>query len=509
MSVIKVNFIFTINYYYFVLLIMGVAFFFKHFKTLFPETLLSNPENDHDILVLELNGILYKNIKHFYCDKLIKDPTFDNTELFELICNDIFNLIKKYPPKHSVFLAMDGYASMMKYQEQLNRRYKNIISNIYENLFDLNQLTPGTQFLCFCTKYIDWFIRKKMNENEMFRNITIYFSNEKHRGEGEYKALRFLRRIENLNKKVLILSKDADWINLSLLLPANQNIVISRDDETFISIPRFKEDLTKFNFDHETLNSFFIDIYVIFLLLGNDYLNTFQFFHNLEQVYSSFLPIYKECRLRFVDEKNNININNLVLFLKHCCSSDSVSNHVDVVVSSHKKQKVEDFFYLLQNIVLMNTNHIFDWNFMYSFTTPSFDEIKNYIRLYNIPIIKKIEKKKPSKEECLYRLFILLPYRSRYLLPQALEKFPRDNYPTNLSYDLINRKFCFSDYQKSLDQFDRFYMENKVYFKKEEKKRNTEGKLFEYKFHTERNTFLKSYYGNLKKNSVVMKRITE
>ena len=490
---------------------MGVAFFFKHFKTLFPEALLSNATDDHDILVLELNGILYKNIKQFYCDKLVKDPTFDNIELFELICNDIYNTIKKYPPKHSVFLAMDGYASMMKYQEQLNRRYKNIISNIYDNLFDLNQLTPGTQFMCFCTKYIDWFIRKKMNEDEIFRTITIYFSNEKHRGEGEYKALRFLQRTENLNKKVLILSKDADWINLSLLLP-NQHIVISRDNETFISISTFKEKLTNFNFDHKTPKSFFIDIYLIFLLLGNDYLNTFQFFHNLEEVYSSFLPVYKECRLRFIDEKNNININNLVLFMKYCCSSssDSVSNRVDVALSSHKKQKVEDFFYLLQNIVLMNTNHTFDWNFMYSFTkTPTFDEIKNYIRLYNIPVIKKIEKKKPSKEECLYRLFILLPYRSRYLLPQALEKFPRDNYPTNLSYDLINRKFCFSDYQKSLDQFDRFYVENKVHFKKEEKKRNTEGKLFEYKFHTERNTFLKSYYGNLKKNSVVMKRITE
>ena len=111
---------------------MGVSFFFKHFKMLFPEASSSNPTEDHDILVLELNGILYKNIKHFYCDKLIKDPNFDNIELFELICNDIFNLIKTYPPKHSVFLAIDGYASMMKYQEQLNRRYKNTISNIYD-----------------------------------------------------------------------------------------------------------------------------------------------------------------------------------------------------------------------------------------------------------------------------------------------------------------------------------------------------------------------------------------
>ena len=40
------------------------------------------------------------------------------------------------------------------------------------------------------SKYIDWYIRKQISENPLWKNLEIIFSNEKVAGEGEQKAGR-------------------------------------------------------------------------------------------------------------------------------------------------------------------------------------------------------------------------------------------------------------------------------------------------------------------------------
>ena len=117
---------------------MGIPFFFKRFKYLFPETLIEY-ENDHDILVIELNGIFYQASKVLYYKRAImnSDNSFENIEYFEYIGDSIFSMIEKYMPKKKIFLVTDGFAPNMKLKEQLQRRYKNSIHNIYEGFFDL------------------------------------------------------------------------------------------------------------------------------------------------------------------------------------------------------------------------------------------------------------------------------------------------------------------------------------------------------------------------------------
>ena len=60
------------------------------------------------------------------------------------------------------------------------------------NSFDSNSITPGTVFMDHLTKYIDWYIRKKISSNVKWRNLEVIFSNEKVPGEGEHKVLNFI-----------------------------------------------------------------------------------------------------------------------------------------------------------------------------------------------------------------------------------------------------------------------------------------------------------------------------
>ena len=55
---------------------------------------------------------------------------------------------------------------------------------------------------------------------------------------------------------------------------------------------------------------------------------------------------------------------------------------------------------------------------------------------------------------------------------------------------------------KYINSFQQYYSENKSLLSSDEKKRNIEGKLFKYKYNYKKNTFLKSYYGNIKRNRV-------
>ena len=99
-----------------------------------------------------------------------------NLKLFEEISIQLDNIITKYNPQKNIFLVVDGTAAMMKNLEQRQRRYKNSLENKYDNIFDLNSFSPGTKMLNFLTKYIDWFLRYKMNTDETYKNLNIYFA---------------------------------------------------------------------------------------------------------------------------------------------------------------------------------------------------------------------------------------------------------------------------------------------------------------------------------------------
>ena len=496
---------------------MGIKNFYKHFKKKFHSSIHSECPSNHEILILELNGIFYDCTKRYLFMKMVEKekPQILNIDLFHLIGDEIFRIIKKFLPKEKVFLVVDGFAPMMKFKEQFQRRYKNIIYNQYDGLFDLNQYTPGTRFMDFLTKYIDWIIKKKMNDDlETFQHIDIFFSNEKNRGEGEYKSVNFLRKEENHYKTVFIYSNDSDWIHLSLLLPSNlYNLYICRnkyEKYEYIDVNHYKEQLKSFFFDDKDCMISFMDIYIIFLFLGNDYVESFNYFDNIDIIFDTILPLYYQSKVHFIHpESTKLDMKNYIKFIKLCFSKihymkDLPKKNVDY----NEYRNIFDQFDNIQNLLHMNFNSNFDWNFV------NFVSIDCTL-IHHIDLEHFVDyciKPNPSRndeslDECLFHLMILLPRQSQHFLPKCFHDCPRMEF-NKMYFDIEKNKFIFDFKINNLSTVEKFYMNKKNFLSFDEKKRNMEGKIFKYSFNCKKQTFLKSFYGIIKKNKIEVSFVT-
>ena len=71
-------------------------------------------------------------------------------------------------------------------------------------------------FMNFLSKYIDWYIRIMMSNDNDWQNIEVVFSNENVAGEGEHKIINYIRKYSEINESYCIHGLDADLIMLTL-----------------------------------------------------------------------------------------------------------------------------------------------------------------------------------------------------------------------------------------------------------------------------------------------------
>ena len=119
-------------------------------------------------------------------------------------------------PKVSVFMAIDGVAPRAKLNQQRSRRFRsakdlaeatelkadakngnkggkgkggssNADSGLLSDrqVFDSNCITPGTEFMERISNCIKYFIRKKIKEDPLWRNLKVIYSGHEIPGEGE------------------------------------------------------------------------------------------------------------------------------------------------------------------------------------------------------------------------------------------------------------------------------------------------------------------------------------
>ena len=72
--------------------------------------------------------------------------------------------------------------------QQRQRRFRSALEQEDNSPFNSNCITPGTKFMDYLTKYMDWYIRKRISEDEEWQKVQVIFSNEKVPGEGEAKC---------------------------------------------------------------------------------------------------------------------------------------------------------------------------------------------------------------------------------------------------------------------------------------------------------------------------------
>jgi 5'-3' exonuclease len=277
---------------------MGIKHFFFWFSknhndcitTVHTDTCLADRNILIDTLALDLNGIFHPAAQKIFkygsyapkIQRLLsitgehKEESIKKLQVqcFKEICSRIDELVKRVNPRKRLLLCVDGVAGMSKLQQQRQRRFKSAQEqqNSIDSKFDSCSITPGTTFMHYLNKYIDWHIRQKINNGE-WAHLDVVFSSEKVPGEGEHLCVQLFKTYCDPSESMMIYGLDADLIMLCLAsnLP---NIYIYRDNmyndkERFvIDIGLFAKNLKR---DLGT-NSAVTDFIFMCFMVGNDFL---------------------------------------------------------------------------------------------------------------------------------------------------------------------------------------------------------------------------------------------
>ena len=284
---------------------MGIKHFFHWVQNTFPTHIHNFSKKELpskikiDTFMIDLNGIfhnsaqkIYKYGNHAPPKRLMTTarhvlPSSSQPDLsikcYEDVCQTIEELLNIAKPAKELVLCIDGVAPQSKQNQQRQRRYRGAVEDpdhfFSTTSFDQNCITPGTKFMDCLSKYIDWYIRKRMKESEVWQSINIIFSNEKVPGEGEHKLVNYIRKYGNDDYTYCINALDADLFMLSLATH-KQNFYLLREasftpdaDYMYVDIKHIREELIHIMHWKGCNNRQIInDFILICFMCGNDFL---------------------------------------------------------------------------------------------------------------------------------------------------------------------------------------------------------------------------------------------
>jgi 5'-3' exonuclease len=565
---------------------MGIKHFFTWFNGEFSQHIkkfgkTSPPfEINIDTFMIDLNGVFHNSAQKIYkygnfavqrsilrpnrAVKTIKDSPALQKACFVDISNTIEELINVVRPKKRLILAIDGVAPLSKQNQQRQRRYRGAVEdpeNFFKDEgFDSNSITPGTKFMDNLSRYLDWFIRKKINEESYYRNLEIVFSNEKVAGEGEHKLIDFIRKYGTDDETYCINALDADLVMLSLSTQKKNFYLLREDmytegvDYMYVNIGGgFREDLIKNVLYWEGADEKFLiyDFILICFLCGNDFLPNIPSISIMEKGLNTIIDMYRREKKHLV----NLNENGQIFFIKenfglflnnlaNCEKSlliEKIKNKnlyiQDTILEKHYKTEDDkeifldfdsyrDEYYKSKNIINLKTicedyldgcqwvltyyvNGISDWNYIYKYHySPFAIDLAKYVGNYNF---KPKEKTFPALP--FEQLMCVLPPKNSNFLPQPLDKAFTTSLKNfcpvkfNINYEGKKKRWE-GVVELPIVDFDiirKVYRENEKYIDKIEMKRNIVGKCFRYSYDdSEFCQDLKSYYGIIKNCRVII-----
>ena len=330
---------------------MGIKYFFSWLKSEFPQHMrqfrkIAPPADIAiDTFMVDLNGLFHNSAAKIYRygnyerkSLLVRQQQQRNDSLqlqiqcFEDICKTIDELVTVVRPRQSLVLCIDGVAPLSKQNQQRQRRYRGIVEDdkgktVPFSTFDSRCITPGTKWMDFLSKYIDWHIQKKITEDAYWQSLKIYFSNEKVPGEGEHKLVNWIRKYGRHDETFCINALDADLVMLSLGT-GKTNFYLLREelydksfDYTYVDIGKgLRNDIVHSLLfwdsnasEDQTINDFILIVF----LCGNDFLPNIPSISLIDKGLSTIIDIYKRCcteKGHLVDEKGKINLKSFSYF---------------------------------------------------------------------------------------------------------------------------------------------------------------------------------------------------
>ena len=163
---------------------MGVPSLFRTLVQQYPKIISNVERSKCDYLLMDFNCLIHG------CKENITPGSRNQeeeliTEVISYTSDIICNIVK---PQKVVYIAVDGPVPKAKMDKQRLRRFKKVSDDYYisklktkydkdtTNAFNSNKITPGTKFMDYLTKYIDWYIKKRMSQSSVWKNLDIIFS---------------------------------------------------------------------------------------------------------------------------------------------------------------------------------------------------------------------------------------------------------------------------------------------------------------------------------------------
>lgn len=168
---------------------MGIPKFFRWLTRRYP-MILQNIQQEEDCppsdnLYLDLNSIVHNAI-HGNDPKRHERISLlgDFEEVWADIMRAIDEIVHMVKPRKLMLLAVDGVAPRAKMNQQRARRFRSakdaqelreqLLSQGKDvpELFDSNQISPGTQFMYELGKNLEWFVKYKLNTDPVYQNVS-------------------------------------------------------------------------------------------------------------------------------------------------------------------------------------------------------------------------------------------------------------------------------------------------------------------------------------------------
>lgn len=326
---------------------MGIKYFFAWFRRNFPDKIKSlrfdykRQEFAHidakiDNLMIDLNGIFHSCTQQVYSYgeyksllKKSRPPTIkQQNQTFERIWEEILKIVNMVTPKKRIILCIDGVAPMSKQNQQRQRRFR---SGQQRNLeeFDSNCITPGTKFMDYLSKALDFKIKQQIQNSDYWKTIDVIFSNEKVPGEGEHKLINFIRFYGLDEESYCIHGMDADLIMLSLATHKDKFHVLrpnhkNRSEIFHINLEKSREELVKTlkweSKEHKFNEQSLIDDFIFMLFsVGNDFLPHLPCMEILENGIEILFEVYQKNCINY-GHLTSRNKSNEVFFLQNSFS---------------------------------------------------------------------------------------------------------------------------------------------------------------------------------------------
>ena len=238
---------------------MGIYNFFKFFKGQFNshiyrinKSVKSEVQIDVDNLLIDMNGIFHTSAQKIFrygAYKPTETPVNNNPRnqerVFQDVCDTLETILHTVNPNKRLILCVDGPAPLAKQLQQTKRRYVSSLTRKDDDVsFDSNCISPGTKFMDYMSRYIDWFLRNKISEDPLWQNLEVIYSNDKVEAEGEHKLQSYIRKFGKMNESFMVHGLDSDLIMLALISHCPKFYIL-RDDTFDKSNPYLLVDIAK------------------------------------------------------------------------------------------------------------------------------------------------------------------------------------------------------------------------------------------------------------------------